>query len=219
MIMTPDVRRVLLGGALAGALALSGLSACTSDEPDALPIPTVSPTPEPEPTSFTVGGKGYSITFPAKPVHSKEEAKRGLKLTTDVYILRSEDANFSISRVSYAGHDAPSLRSALTSAAQQTGGRLTSSRTYTYRGQPAIEGTIVGTLKSDREAEVTIRYFLVDGKILIGVIYVPNVKPTKATKKVRDAFLNSLTFTTPPKSAESSTEATAAPGGSGPLPG
>jgi len=215
----PAPSRVALAGVLAGALTFGLVAGCTSDEPEALPIPTVSPTPEPTPSTFIVGGKGYSITFPAKPTHSKEEAKRGLKLTTDVYTLRSDDANFSISRVSYAGHDAPSLRSALTSAANQTGGRLTSSRTYKYRGQPAIEGTIVGSLKSDREAEVSIRYVLVDDKILIGLIYVPNVKPTKATKKARDAFLDSLKFVTPPKSADSSTEAPDTGAPTGPLPG
>jgi hypothetical protein len=205
-------------GVLAGALTLGALSACDTkgEAPEALPSATPTPAPQ---TEFVVGGKGYSITFPGKPTHSKEEAKRGLKLTTDVYTLRTEDANFSISRVSYAGHDAPSLRSALSSAANQTGGRLTSSRTYKFRGQPAIEGTVVGSLKSDREAEVTIRYVLVDDKILIGLIYVPNVKPTKATKKVRDAFLDSLRYQTPPKSADSSTEAPDTDTPVGPLPG
>lgn len=193
---------VLVRGLLAAALSLGVLAGCDDGEA-AAPLPVATPEPSPEPTSYTVGGKNYSITFPGKPKQSKEEAKRGLKLTTDVYILKSEDANYSISRVSYAGHDTPSLRSALSSAASQTGGRLTSSRTFTYRGQPAIEGKIVGTLKSDRDAEVFIRYVLVDSKILIGLIYVPNVKPTKATKKAREDFLNSLRYETPPKSAAS----------------
>lgn len=189
----------LARGLLAGALTLGLLAGCgDGEEPAALP--SVTPEPSPEPTSYTVGGKNYSITFPGNPTRSKEQAKRGLKLTTDVYILRAEDANFSASRVSYAGNDAPSLRSALNSAASQTGGRLTSSRTFSYRGQPAIEGKIVGSLKSDREAEVTIRYVLVDAKILIGLIYVPNVKPTKTTRKTRDDFLNSLRYETPPPS-------------------
>lgn len=218
MIMTTDLRRVLLGGALAGALTLGGLTACDTkgEPPEALPTATPAPTPQ---TAFVVGGKNYSITFPAKPTHSTEQAKRGLKLTTEVYTLRTDDANFSINRVSYAGHDAPSLREALTSAARQTGGRLTASRTFSYRGQPAIEGTIVGTLKSDREAAVTIRYILVDDKILIGVIYVPLVKPTKETKRVRDAFLDSLRYETPPKGAEPAAEATDSPLGGGDLPG
>ncbi|HUR74103.1 MAG TPA: hypothetical protein VMZ00_07490 [Sporichthya sp.] len=211
---------VLARGLLAGALMLGLLAGCNKGEaPAALPDLTATPTPTPGPTSFTVGGKGYSITFPGRPTHSTEQAKRGLRLTTDVYVLRTEDADFSLSRVSYAGHDAPSLRSALVSAASQTGGRLTSSRTYSYRGQPAIEGTIVGSLKSDREAAVTARYLLVDGKILIGIIYVPNVKPTRATKKVRDAFLDSLQFKTPPKESPAATEDSGDSAGTGPLPG
>lgn len=193
---------LLVRGLLAGALTLGALAGCDDGE-EAAPLPTFTPEVAPEATSVTVGGKGYSVTFPGQPKHSKEKAKRGLALTTDVYILRTEDANFSVSRVSYAGNPSPSLRAALTSAANQTDGRLTSSRTFKYRGQPAIEGTIVGSLKSDREAEVKIRYILVDSKILIGLIYVPNVKPTKATKKVRDDFLNSLTYETPPKNAAS----------------
>lgn len=199
--MTASLLVRIAKGLLAGTLALGGLAACDDGE-EAAPLPSFTPEASPEPSSYTVGGKNYSVTFPGAPKHSKEKAKRGLQLTTDVYILRTEDANFSVSRVSYAGHDSPSLRSALSSAASQTGGRLTSSRTFTYRGEPAIEGTIVGSLKSDREAEVKIRYVLVDGKILIGLIYVPNVKPTKATKKVRDDFLNSLRYETPPRSAE-----------------
>jgi hypothetical protein len=213
----PAVSRRVFTGALAAVLVSGLLAACDTkgEAPEALPTDT----PTPPQTEFVVGGKGYSITFPGRPTHSKEQAKRGLKLTTDVYTLRTEDANFSISRVSYAGHEAPSLRTALSSAANQTGGRLTSSKTSTYKGQPAIEGKIVGSLKSDREAEVTIRYILVDNKILIGLIYVPNVKPTKATKQARDAFLNSLTFRTPPKSAEPAEEAPEAPTDTGPLPG
>jgi hypothetical protein len=190
----------MVRGLLAGVLTLGLLAACDGGE-EAAPLPTFTPEAPAEPTSVTVGGKGYSVTFPGQPKHSKEKAKRGLQLTTDVYILRTEDADFSVSRVSYAGHDSPSLRAALSSAANQTDGRLTSSRTFKYRGQPAIEGTIVGSLKSDREAEVKIRYILVDDKVLIGLIYVPNVKPTKATKKVRDDFLDSLKYETPPKSA------------------
>jgi hypothetical protein len=217
--MTAPTRvRGVLAGVLASALTLGMAAGCDTKGEAPEPIPTATATPAPQ-TEFVVGGKNYSITFPGKPTHSTEVAKRGLKLTTEVYILRTEDANFSISRVSYAGHDAPSLRAALQSAASQTGGRLTTSRTYKYRGQPAIEGTIVGTLKSDREAAVTIRYILVDNKILIGLIYVPKVKATKSTKKVRDAWLESLKFQTPPKSAgENSTESTGTET-SAPLPG
>ncbi len=208
---------VLVRGLLAGALTLGLLGGCGGGEEPAA-LPSVTPEPSPEPTSFTVGGKNYSITFPGKPRRTKEQAKRGLKLTTDVYILRADDANYSISRVSYAGNDAPVLRSALTSAASQTGGRLTSSRTFTYRGQPAIEGSIVGSLKSDREAVVTARYILVDKQILIGLIYVPNTKPTKVTKKARDTWLNSLRYETPKtEPAESSSEAD--PGDAADLPG
>lgn len=204
---------------LAGTLTLGLLAGCGGGEkPEALPSST--PAPDPTPSVYVVGGKGYSITFPEKPKHSKEEAKRGLKLTTDVYTLRTEDANFSVSRVSYAGHDVPSLRSALNSAAAQTGGRLTSSRTFTYRGEPGIQGTIKGTLKSDREAEVFIRYIVVDKKILIGLIYVPNTKPTKDTKRIRDAFLGSLKFETPKNDqAEAAEEDTGDADTGGPLPG
>jgi hypothetical protein len=193
------MRTAALGrGLLAGALTLGLLAGCSDgEEPEALP-PAVTPEPSPEttePTTFTAEGKGYSIVFPARPTRSKEQAKSGLRLTYDVYTLRSEDADFSSSRVSYAGNRAPSLREALSSAARQTGGRLASTRTFSYRGQPAVEGTIVGSLASDREAQVTARYVLVDGKILFGLIYRSKVKPSKESKRVRDAFLNSLRFT------------------------
>lgn len=184
-------------GLLAGVLTLGLLAGCgDGEEPEALP-PVVTPEPSPEttePTTFTAEGKGYSVVFPGEPKRSKEQAKSGLRLTYDVYTLRSEDADFSSSRVSYAGNRAPSLREALASAARQTGGRLANTRTFTYRGQPAIEGTIVGSLASDREAQVTARYVLVDGKILFGLIYRSKVKATKATKRARDGFLNSLRF-------------------------
>ena len=202
---------------LAGALTLGLLAGCDTKGAAPDPTPVFAPSPSPVPT-YTVGGKNYSITFPGRPKHSQERAKRGLRLTTDVFTLRAPDANFSMSRVSYAGHPSPSLRAALSSAASQTRGRLVSTRTYTYRGQPAIEGTIVGALASDREARVTIRYFLVDKQVLIGLIYVPNVKQTAKTKQVRDAFLESLRFTSPPKSAPGATESTDS-GDTGPLPG
>ncbi len=188
---------VLVRAALAGALTLGLLSGCGGDgeEPEALPIAT--PEPSPEPTEFTAKGKNYSVVFPAKPRHTEERAKTGLKLTYDVFTLRSEDADFSSSRVSYAGRGEPSLRAALNSAASQTGGRISSSRTFTYRGEPAIEGTIVGSLASDREARVTARYVLVDGKFLFGLIYRQKAKASKENKRIRDAFLNSLRFTKP----------------------
>jgi hypothetical protein len=208
----------LARGLLAGTLALGLLAGCNKGEAPAA-LPPATPTPTPAPTSFTVGGRGYSITFPGRPKHSQEVAKRGLKLTTDVFILRADEANYSMSRVSYAGHAAPSLRSALTSAANQTGGRLTTSRTFTYRGQPAAEATIVGSLKSDREAEVVIRYILVDDKVLIGLIYVPNIKPTKETRKARDAFIDSLRFVTPKKPAATDTTTDPTTGQPGGLPG
>lgn len=183
---------------LAGALALGLLAGCSDGEaPEARP-PAVTPEASPqttEPTTFTAEGKGYSVVFPARPKRSTEQAKTGLRLTYDVYTLRGEDADFSSSRVSYAGNRAPSLREALASAARQTGGRLANTRTFSYRGQPAVEGTIVGSLASDREAQVTARYVLVDGKILFGLIYRSKVKPSKESKRARDAFLNSLRFT------------------------
>ena len=192
--MTPSP---LVRGLLAGALALSLLAGCgDGEEPEALPAGPPDAAPEAtEATTFTAKGKGYSVVFPAQARRSTEQAKTGLRLTYDVFTLRSENADFSSSRVSYAGYRAPSLREALTSAARQTGGRLSASRTFRYRGEPAIEGTVVGSLASDREAEVTARYVLVDGKILFGLIYRSKVKPNRESSKVRDAFLNSLRFT------------------------
>lgn len=185
----------VLRAVLAGALSLGLVAGCgDGEEPEALPISTPEPTPE-APTEFTAKGKGYSIVFPAKPRRTEEQAKSGLKLTYDVYTLRSEDADFSSSRVSYAGRGEPSLRAALNSAASQTGGRISTSRTFRYRGEPAIEGTIVGSLASDREARVTARYILVDGKFLFGLIYRQKAKATKESKRIRDAFFNSLRFT------------------------
>jgi len=185
---------------LAGALTLGPLSGCgDGEEPEALPTVTPEASPEPaepaEPTTFTAKGKGYTVVFPARARRSTERAKTGLRLTYEVFLLRTEDADFSSSRVSYAGNPAPSLRETLSSAARQTGGRLANTRTFSYRGQPAIEGTIVGSLASDREAQVTARYVLVDGKILFGLIYRAKVKATRESKKVRDTFLNSLRFT------------------------
>lgn len=186
---------VLVRGALAGALTLGLLAGCGEGEaPEALPSITPEPSPA-APAEFTAKGKNYSVVFPATPRHSKERAKSGLKLTYDVFTLRTEDADFSSSRVSYAGHGEPSLRAALNSAASQTGGRISTSRTFRYRGSPAIEGTIVGSLKSDREARVTARYILVDGKFLFGLIYRAKAKGTKESNRVRDAFFNSLRFT------------------------
>jgi hypothetical protein len=188
-------RTALLRGLLAGALTLGLLAGCSDgEEPEALPVATPEPSVEPA-TSFTVEGKGYSVVFPAEPKRTKEQAKTGLRLTYDVHLLRSEDADFSSSRVSYAGKGTPSLRESLSSAARQTGGRLANTRTFSYRGSPAIEGTIVGSLASDREAQVTVRYVLVDRQILFGLIYRAKVKPTRQSKKVRDDFLNSLRFT------------------------
>lgn len=191
-------RTALVRGLLSGALTLGLLAGCSDgEEPEALPIASPEASPEPPTTSaFTAAGKGYSVVFPAEPKRTTEQAKTGLRLTYDVHLLRSEDADFSSSRVSYAGKGTPSLREALSSAARQTGGRLANTRTFTYRGEPAIEGTIVGSLASDREAQVTVRYVLVDGQILIGLIYRAKVKATRESKKVRDDFLNSLRFTT-----------------------
>lgn len=190
-------RTALVRGLLAGALTLGLLAGCSDgEEPEALPVTTPEVSPEPTDSTFTAEGKGYSVVFPAEPKRTKEQAKTGLRLTYDVYLLRSEDADFSSSRVSYAGKGTPSLREALSSAARQTGGRLANTRTFKYRGQPAIAGTIVGSLASDREAQVTVRYVLVDGKILFGLIYRAKVKATRESKKVRDDFLNSLRFTT-----------------------
>ena len=186
---------VLLRGLLAGALTVGVLAGCgDGEEPEALP-PIETPEASPEPTEYTAKGKNYSVVFPAEPKHTEERAKTGLKLTYDVYTLRTEDADFSSSRVSYARHGEPSLRAALNSAASQTGGRISTSRTFTYRGEPAIEGTIVGSLKSDREARVTARYVLVDGKFLFGLIYRQKAKATQESKRIRDAFFNSLRFT------------------------
>ena len=190
-------RTAFVRGLLAGALTVGLLAGCSDgEEPEALPIATPEPSPEPTSTTFTARGKGYSVVFPAEPTRTREQAKTGLRLTYDVHLLRSEDADFSSSRVSYAGKGTPSLREALSSAARQTGGRLANTRTFSYRGEPAIEGTIVGSLASDREAAVTVRYVLVDDKILFGLIYRAKVKATKESKKVRDEFLNSLRFTT-----------------------
>lgn len=193
-------RTALVGGLLAGTLTLGLLAGCSDgEEPEARPVATpdasAEPSPDPSATAFTAEGKGYSVVFPAEPRRSQEQAKTGLRLTYDVYLLRSDDADFSSSRVSYAGKGTPSLREALGAAARQTGGRLANTRTFSYRGQPAIEGTIVGSLASDREAQVTVRYVLVDGKILFGLIYRAKVKATRESKKVRDDFLNSLRFT------------------------
>ncbi|GAA0633954.1 hypothetical protein GCM10009547_42460 [Sporichthya brevicatena] len=176
---------------LAGALLLTGCG--EGEAPEALP--SVTPEPSPTSTAFTAKGKGYSIVFPEAARNTKERAKTGLKLTYDVWTLRTENADFSSSRASYANHGKPNLRDALNSAARQTGGRITNSRTFTYRGSPAIEGTIVGALKSDREARVTARYILVDGKFLFGLIYRAKVKATAEMKQTRDAWLNSLRFT------------------------
>lgn len=187
------ILRVLLTGALTAGL----LAGCGDDdksataELDATPTASSTPSasadpddsadpggsadpsasPEPGADGFLVEGEDFTVRLPGEPETSEQIGAVGkTEVTYDIYLYEADEQGYTVTRTTYPKGAPLSLRSALDAAAEQADGTLAESRTFTYRGLPAIEGTIVGAEADGKEVVVFARY-VQSGRDLIGLIF------------------------------------------------
>lgn len=182
---------------LSGSSSRPSSSSSPSSSPEASAGPSSSSTPTvgspigSSTTGIVVRGNGFTIRLPGDPEKSNASAKGNI--TFDIYRYEAPDAIYTVTRGSYPKMGTlPLLKEALDSAAGQAGGKVATSKTFKYKHQPTIEGSISGVELDGKEVYIFARYVVVN-RVMYGLLFVDKGGSSSSNAAFK-TFVESLTF-------------------------
>ncbi len=217
LALGPALTVVLTAGLLAGcggdddpipssaADQTPGKSRPIGETPEPTPTPTpassstdgeatAAPSATPAPGGVEVQGNGITFRLPGEPERFTQTGKAGsTSITFDIFRYEAAAEVYTVTRGHYPKVGTlPTLKEALETSAKQAGGKIATSRTFTYKKKPAIEGTIVGVKDKGKEVTIFARYVVVD-RVMYGLLFLDrggSAGPTSAFL----TFVNSVEF-------------------------
>jgi hypothetical protein len=179
----------------------SASPSATSSAPSALSAPSATPSGSVPPSvgsplgtiggGVVVHGTGFTVLMPGEPEKSAQSAEG--RITFDIYRYENDTATYTLTRGYYPKIGTlPTLRDAITSAAGQAGGKLTSSHELKYKHEPGIEGVITGVKLNGKDVTIFARYVVVD-RVMYGLLYLDK-NAASAFTPAFSTFVESLTF-------------------------